>query len=463
MAEKNYDIAIIGSGPGGYTAAIRASQLNYKVALIEKNFLGGVCLNVGCIPTKAILSCADVYDIIKKSVNFGMSAENISFDLEKIIDRKNQIVQNLRASLKNLLIANKIDIIEGQAVFLSEHKLQVKNENIKAKNIIIAAGSSPIELENIKTDHVHVLDSNSILNIKKLPKTLTIIGGGYIGCEFASFYSRLGVKVTIIEALPSIVYSHGEDISSLLSKSFKSSGIDIIANAKVKSMEKTKNGIKVRLENSREIDSEIILAAVGRSPNSTNLNIEKINIKTDKNKAILVDEKMRTSSPNIYAVGDVIGKWMLAHSASHEALVAVDTIADIENKMDYSAIPAVIFTKPQIASVGLNIEKAKEKNIELEIAKFPFSALGQAHVLSEKEGYVQVIIDKNSKQLLGATVIGPSASILIAEMALAITNKLRADAIIKTIHAHPTLSESWAEAIFISQNRPINFFPNLKT
>ncbi len=462
MSEKNYDIAIIGSGPGGYTAAIRASQLNFKVALIERYYLGGVCLNVGCIPSKAILSCADVLDMIKKSSTFGILTENVTFDLAKIIDRKDKIVQNLRASLKNLIISNKIDILEGEAKFLSQNTLQIKNETLRAKNIIIATGSCPIEPENIKIDHRLIHDSTSILNLKKLPSSLIIIGGGYIGCEFASFYARLGVKITIIETSPSIIYSHGLEVASLLTKSFNSLGIDIKTNTKVKNIEKTKSAVKVKLENLQEIESELILVAVGRRANSGNLNIEKINLKIGKNQEILVDEKMKTSSPNIYAIGDVTGRWMLAHIASHEALVAVDTIAKIENKMDYSAIPAIIFTKPEIATVGLMVEKAKEKNIEIETAKFPYAALGKALALSEKEGYVQVIIDKKSKHILGAIAIGASASVLIAEMGLAITNKLNVKAIMDTIHAHPTLSESWAEAVFISQNRALNFPPNLK-
>lgn len=459
MAEKSYDIAIIGAGPGGYTAAIRASQLNFKVALIEKNYVGGVCLNVGCIPTKAILSSVDALDIIKKSSTFGLSVENISFDLEKIIDRKDKIVQTIRASLKNLIISNKIDIIEGEAKFLSKDSIQVRDDTIKAKNIIIATGSYPIELADIKIDRVKIHDSNSILNLKKLPKSLAIIGGGYIGCEFASFYARLGVKVTIIEALPSILFSHGNEISSLLIKSFISLGIDIRANTKVKGIENLSNSIKIKMENSPDIEAEIVLVGVGRRANTNNLNLEKINLQLGKHQEIIVDEKMRTSVPNIYAIGDVTGEWMLAHTASHEALVAVDTIANIENKMEYFAVPAIVFTKPEIATVGLTVDKAKEKNIEIETAKFPFTALGKAHASSEKEGFVQVVVDKKSKQIIGASAIGPSASVLIAEMALAITNKLDVNAIMNTIHAHPTLPESWLEAVYISQNRPINFLP----
>lgn len=461
MAEKNYDVAIIGAGPGGYTAAIRASQLNFKVALIEKHFVGGVCLNTGCIPTKAILSSVDALDIIRNAQTYGLTVEKTSFDIDNIIQRKDKIVFGLRSSLKNLIISNKVDIIEGEAKFLDSTTLQVKDNIIKAKNIIIATGSSTIELENIKIDHTLIHDSTSILNIKKLPNSLVIIGGGYIGCEFASFFVRLGVKVTIVEAMDAILFSHGKEISSLLTKTFKAQGIEIRTNSKVKNVEKTQNLVKVNFENSY-IEAEMVLVGVGRKPNTQNLDIEKIKIKTGKHKEIIVDEKMRTSIPNIYAIGDVLGKWMLAHVASHEALVAVDTIANIENKMEYNAIPAIVFTKPEIATVGLREEDAISQNIEIEKAKFPFTALGKAHALSEKEGYVKVILDKKSKIIIGASAIGSSASVLIAEMALAITNKLTANAVMNTIHAHPTLPESWAEAIFISQNRPLNFPPNLK-
>jgi dihydrolipoamide dehydrogenase len=462
MAEKSYDVAIIGSGSGGYTAAIRAAQLNFKVALIEKSYIGGVCLNTGCIPTKAILSSTDALDIIRNASTYGIDVENITFDLEKIIDRKDKIIQTLRNSLKNLILSNKIDIIEGEAKFLSENTLEIKDKTINAKNIIIATGSNPIQLENIKIDHKKIHDSTSILNLKKLPKSLIIIGGGYIGCEFASFYSRLGVKLTIIEAFPSILFSQGQEISKQLTKSFIAADIDIKTNSKVKNIETMQNSLKVQLENNQELESEIVLVAIGRKPNSSNLNLEKINIKKGKRDEILVDEKMRTSHPHIYAIGDVIGKWMLAHTASHEAIVAVDTIANIENKMTYSYIPSIIFTKPEIAIIGLTIEKANEKNIEIEVGKFPFTALGKAHALSEKQGYVEVIIDKKTKIILGATVFGTSASVLIAEMALAITNKLTIKAVLQTIHAHPTLSESWVEAIDISQNTPLNFPPGLK-
>jgi dihydrolipoamide dehydrogenase len=461
MAEKKYDIAIIGAGPGGYTAAIRAAQLNFKVALIEKHYLGGVCLNIGCIPTKAILTSADALDIIKKASTYGLFTENTSFDLEKIINRKDKIVTNLRTSLKNLLESNKIEIIEGKAKFISQNTLEVKNDIIQVKDIIIATGSNSIDLPNILVDQKLIHNSTSILNLKKLPKSLIIIGGGYIGCEFASFYARLGVKTTIIEALPSILYSHGQDLASILTKSFKNLKIDIKTNVKITSYEKTSNGIKAKLNNNEEIESQIALVAVGRQPNTDDLNLEKINIKTGTHKEILVDNKMKTSIPNIYAIGDVIGKWMLAHAASHEALVAIDNIANIKNEMDFSYIPTVIFTKPEIAKVGLSLEEAKEKNIEIEKAKFPFTALGKAHALSEKEGFVQVIIDKKTKILLGAEAVGPSASVLIAQMCLAITNKLTADSIIKTIHAHPTLPESWLEAVLISQKRPLNFPPKL--
>jgi len=420
--KKNNDIAIIGAGPGGYIAAIRAAQLGKSVALIEKLYLGGVCLNVGCIPTKALLSCTDALDIIKKADTYGLNADNVSFDLAKMIDRKDTIVKNLRSGLKGLLQSNKINIIEGAASFESEKSLKISgqtNEIIEADNIIIATGSCPVDLPNIQVDHKFIYNSNSILCMKKLSKSLVIVGGGYIGCEFASFYARLGVKITIVEAFETILFSHGKDISALLTKSFKGLGIEIKTNTKVLAIDKTSNGIKVKLDNNEEIESDIALIAVGRTPNTSNLNLEKANITLGKHKEIIVDKNMRTSIPNIFAIGDVIGQWMLAHTASHEALVAVDTICGLENKMDFTAVPAIIFTKPEIAIVGMTKERAKEQNLDIETGKFPFTALGKAHASSEKDGFVEVIVDKKTKRLLGAGAIGPSASVLIAEMALA--------------------------------------------
>nr|NGX63534.1 Dihydrolipoyl dehydrogenase [Candidatus Anoxychlamydiales bacterium] len=371
MADKTYDVAIIGAGPGGYTAAIRAAQLGMKVALIEKVFLGGVCLNVGCIPTKALLTSTDALDIIKKAHTFAIDVEKVTFTLNDMIERKDNIIKNLREGLQNLLKANKIDILQAAATLKSKNEIEIKgkvNDTITAKNIIVATGSYPTEVPTIKVDHKKMFNSNSLLCLKKLPKSMVIIGGGYIGCEFASFYIRLGVKVTIIEALPSIICAHGKDLSDLLTKHFKAEGIDVKTNSKVLKCEDTENGIEVHLDTNEVIKSEIGLLAIGRRPLTQNLNLENVGIELGKHKEIIVDEKMRTSVENIYAIGDVIGQWMLAHTASHEALVAIDSIKGIENKMDFSVVPAIIFTKPEIAFVGLSPEKAKEQNLDVDIA-----------------------------------------------------------------------------------------------
>jgi len=464
MEEKICDIAIIGSGPGGYTAAIRATQLGYKVILIDKLFLGGVCLNTGCIPTKAILTSADVLDRIKKAESFGLFVKDVSFDFSKIIERKDKIVTNLRNGLQSLLISNKIEIIQGKATINDKSTVTIKGQNsykIIAKNIVIATGSIPTTIANIEIDHKTIFNSNSILALKKLPSSIAIVGGGYIGCEFASFFARLNVKVTIVESLESILFSHGKEVSSLLSKAFLKNNIDLKTNHKLKGIKKNDSGVTLILDDS-EIKADIALIAIGRKPNIQDLGLENLKINLGGKNEIIVNEKMQTSIPNIYAVGDVIGKWMLAHAASHEALVAIDTIHGIESKMSYDAIPSIIFTKPEIASVGLTQEGAISKNIEIEIGKFPFTALGKAHALDEKDGFVKVIVDKKSKVILGAQAIGSTASVLIAEMSLAITNKLKIIQLIETIHAHPTLSESWMEAACISQNRSLNFPPNLK-
>ncbi|NGX36840.1 MAG: Dihydrolipoyl dehydrogenase, partial [Candidatus Anoxychlamydiales bacterium] len=343
--EKNYDIAIIGGGPGGYVAAIRAAQLGFRVCLIEKQYLGGVCLNVGCIPTKALLTSTDALDIINKASSFAIKVDNVSFNLSDMIERKDKIIEDLREGLKGLITANKIDVIKGKGKLLSKDSIEITgqtNATISAKNIVIATGSYPCEIPNIKVDHKKIYNSNSLLCLKKLPKSMLIIGGGYIGCEFASFYVRLGVKVTIVEALPSILYSHGKDLSDLLTKSFKDEGIEIKTNSKVIKCEETQTGVELHLDTNEVIESEIALVATGRKPLTQNLNLENLGMKLGKHKEIIVDEKMRTSIPNIFAVGDVIGQWMLAHTASHEGLVAIDTIANIENNMEFRAVPAII-------------------------------------------------------------------------------------------------------------------------
>ena len=285
MSDKNFDLAIIGGGPGGYSAAIRAAQLGKKVALIEKQFLGGVCLNVGCIPTKALLSSTDALDIIKKADTFAIHVEKVSFTLEGMIERKDKIVQDLRKGLEGLLQSNKIQIIKGKGKFLSKNEIEITgqaNEKISAENIIIATGSYPTEIPNIKVDHKKIYNSNSLLCLKKQPKSMVIIGGGYIGCEFASFYARLGVKVTIIEALPSILYSHGKDLAKLLSGSFKAEGIDLKVGVKVLNCTDVEDGIEVHLDNNEIIKSEIALLAIGRKPLTQDLNLEALNIQMGK-------------------------------------------------------------------------------------------------------------------------------------------------------------------------------------
>ncbi len=454
---ESFDIAVIGSGPGGYIAAIRAAQLNKKVALIEKQQIGGICLNVGCIPTKSLLYNADILDTLKKAHEFGISVKEFSFDFEKIIEKKDETIFKLRKSLENLIKTNKVTIIKGSALFISPTQLKVDQTTIEAKNIIIASGSYPIDLKEYPCDHTLLFNSTSLLCHKKLPKSLVIIGGGYIGCEFASFYSRLNVEVTIIENLPKLISSHSSELSDLLTKEFQKQKIIIKTNTKVIKIEKLENSIKFYLSNDEIITADIALIAIGRKPTVEDLALEKANIKTDEKGYILVNEKMETSTNNIYAIGDVVGNNMLAHVASHQGLIAVSNITGKEEKMDYNAIPAVIFTKPEIATVGI-----KEENEKIKSAKFPFMALGKSHASHETYGYVKLLYDVNTKEIKGAEAVGHNASVLIGDMSIAITNKLKLEDITKSIFAHPTLNESWMECANIALGYPLNFPPNVK-
>lgn len=463
MAEsKIFDIAIIGSGPGGYVAAIKAAQNHAKVALIEKKDLGGVCLNVGCIPTKTLLAGSDVLHNIQKAEEFGISVENVKVDFAKMMQRKNRVVSSIRNSLEGLIKANRIEIIRGEAKFQSAEEIKVFSTSpvlIKAKKTIIATGSEPLDIKAFPCNQKTIHNSSSILDLQTLPKSLVIIGGGYIGCEFASLFSQLGTKVTILEALPSIVAAQGKDISRALLRAFKKQGIDVQTHVFVQSIETTGSGVLVKMSEDKTIEAEMALVSVGRKLNSDQLNLQKIGVAVDDKKAIVVNEKMETSVPNIYAIGDVVGTWLLAHVASHQAIVAATNATGGEAKMHYHAVPAVIFTHPEIAMVGMTLEQALEKGHSAVAGKFPFTALGKSQAAFETDGYAQIISDKQTKQILGAQVIGHEASALIAEMALAIQNELTLDCVIDTIHAHPTVAEAWLESALIANETPIHFPP----
>lgn len=466
MEEKQYfDVVVIGAGPGGYVAAIKAAQTGKKVALIEKGDLGGTCLNVGCIPTKTLIANAQILDKMKHASDFGITTGPISFDFAKMKERKDGVVAKMRKSLEGLIQSNGIVVLRGTAEFLGPKELKVKGQNnvhIHSEKIIIASGSEPVDVAAFPCDHQKIFNSTSILELTQLPKTLAVIGGGYIGCEFASLYAELGVKVIILEALPAIVALQGKAISDTLTAAFKKQGIEIKTNVMVEKIETHGKGVTIKLKDNPSVEADIALVSIGRKVVSQGLALDKAGVVMTERGAIGVNEKMETNVPGIYAIGDVTGKVMLAHVASHQGIIAAVNATGGEAVMHYDAVPAVIFTLPEIATVGLTLEQAIEQGHAAATGKYPFQALGKSVAAADTDGFAQVIVDKKTGQILGAQVVGHEASSLIAEMALAIANELTVDCVADTIHAHPTLPEAWMEAALVALDTPIHFPPKVR-
>jgi dihydrolipoamide dehydrogenase len=465
MEKQSFDLVILGSGPGGYVAAIRAAQKGLNVALVEAGELGGVCLNRGCIPSKTLIANANLVSKIRHADQFGIQIPNFSFDYAQMKERKDSVVLNIRKGLEGLIKSNKIQIIRGYGKFISPHEMQVNGEDhvvIEAKNFIIASGSEPRALPHIPYDYERIHDSTSALNLTKLPKSMAIIGGGVIGCEFASMHQALGVKVSIFEMLPNILPLEGKNVSNFLLSSFKKRGIDVHLEAKITEIKKESSHLTICLEDGSSYESEMALVSVGRKFNTDNIGIENTGVIVKENGTIPTNSQLRTNVPHIYAIGDVTGLWILAHVASHQGIVAADNCAGHNARINYAAVPSVIFTNPEIGSLGLTLEQAIEKGYNATIGKFPFSALGKSQAMMETEGFAQIVIDKNTEEILGAQVIGAGAATLIAELALAINNELTVHSITETIHAHPTTAEAWLEAALGSIGDPIHLPPKGK-
>ena len=459
---EQFDVAVIGAGPGGYVAAIKAAQEGAKVALIEKELLGGTCLNCGCIPTKTLLASADVVHTVKRAADFGVSVDGLSFNYGQMVERKDGVVSKIRSSLEGLIKSNQITIMKGLGEFVDRNTLKVSGDEqvmIGVDKVIIATGSKPMDIAALPCDHKKVFNSTSILERTEMPQSIVIVGGGYIGCEFASLYSELGCDVTIVEALDSIVSAQGKSISGALAKSFEKRGVKIETSIAVKAIHDVADGVEVELVDGRKLQSEIALISIGRSIVSDSLKIENAGLGVGERGVIEVNSKMETNVAGIYAIGDVTGKMMLAHVASHQGIVAAMNSVDKEMFMHYDAVPAVIFTSPEIAMVGMTSEEAKEEGYQVKSAKFPLQALGKAQATMDTEGFVEVVIEGSTKQILGAQVVGHGAADLISEMALAIQNELTIECVIETIHAHPTMAEAWLEASLIANDTPIHFPP----
>lgn len=459
---QKFDIAVIGGGPGGYPAAIKAAQLGKSVALIEAKELGGTCLNRGCIPSKALIANAEVLQRVKEAEAFGVFVGNITIDYAKMAQRKDDVVAKVRKSLEGLISANKITLFSGFGKMTSPRTIKITGQDnalIQADKIIIATGSEPRNFPAFPFDRKRIHDSTSLLNITELPRSIIIVGGGIIGCEFASLFSAFGVDVTILELLPRIIPTEASNISAFLTKAFKKRGIKIETTALVQSIEYTEEGIRAKMADNQYFEADIALVSVGRTLNTKGIGLEAAGVVIQENGSIAVNEKMETNVPGIYAIGDIASKWWLAHVASHQGLVAGSNAAGIPAKMHYNAIPSVIFTVPEIGTVGLTLEQAVEQGYQATLGSFPFQALGKSQATLHTEGFAQIVTDKRTGQILGAQVVGSDASTLVAEMGVAIASELTVADVAETIHAHPTVAEVWMEAALVANETPLHLPP----
>jgi dihydrolipoamide dehydrogenase len=452
----NYDIVVLGSGPGGYVAAIRAAQLGFKTAVIEKSELGGVCLNWGCIPTKALLKSAQVYEYLLHAQDYGVSATGVSADFPAVVKRSRGVADAMSKGVQFLLKKNKIDVIAGFGKIKPGKVIEVttaegKSQQVQAQHIIIATGARSRELAGLKQDGKKVIGYREAMVLPQQPKSMIIVGSGAIGVEFAYFYNSMGTKVTIVEFMPNIVPVEDEEVSKQLARSFKKSGIEILLESSVESVETSGNGCRAKVKNKKGeeviLEADIVLSAVGIASNIENIGLEDVGIITDKGK-ILVNEWYQTNMPGIYAIGDVINTPALAHVASHEAITCVERIKGMHvEPMDYKNIPGCTYCQPEIASVGLTEKAARDAGYEIKIGKFPFSASGKAKAGGNFEGFVKVIFDAKYGEWRGAHMIGANVTELIAEVVTARKLETTGHEIIKAVHPHPTMSEAIMEAV----------------
>ncbi len=466
--EKEFDLIVIGGGPGGYVCAIRAAQLGLKTACVEsRGTLGGTCLNVGCIPSKSLLNLSENYYKAKKDFNNqGIEIGNIKINLDKMMSNKNKSVQVLTKGIEFLFKKNKVTYLKGKGVIFSQNDVVVyndgKKESYKAKNIVIATGSSPTSLPGIEIDEKNIISSTGALSLNKIPKNLIVIGGGYIGLEMGSVWSRLGSKVTVIEYLDFITPGMDREISNEFQKILTKQGIEFKLNSKVtKVLDKGDVVLIDYIDNKssekQSIQCDKVLVSVGRKPHTEGLNLTKIGINKDEKGRIKVNKKLQTSVKNIYAIGDVIDGPMLAHKAEEEGIAVAEILAGQAGHVNYDVIPGVVYTSPEVASVGKTEEQLKSKKIDYKVGKFPFLANSRAKVNNQTEGFVKILADAKTDKVLGVHIIGPHCGDMIAEMALAMEFGASAEDIARTCHAHPTHTEAIKEAALAVDKRPIHF------
>ncbi|MBI3509704.1 MAG: dihydrolipoyl dehydrogenase [Bacteroidetes bacterium] len=449
----SYDVIIIGSGPGGYVTAIRASQLGLKTAVVEKAELGGICLNWGCIPTKALLKSAQVFEYLKHASDYGVNVQGGTADFSAVVKRSRDVAGGMSKGVQFLMKKNKIDVIVGTAKVAAGKKVNVtsgeKTTTYEAKNIIIATGARSRELPNLKQDGKKIIGYREAMILPALPKSMVVVGSGAIGVEFAYFYAAMGTKVTVVEFMPNVVPIEDEEVSKQLERSFKKSGIEIMTNAGVESVDTSGAGCKVKVktkDGEKNIECDIVLSAVGITSNIENIGLEDVGIATDKGK-ILVGKYYETNIPGYFAIGDVIGTQALAHVASAEGITCVEKIVGLDPEgIDYKNIPGCTYCQPEIASVGYTEKAAKEAGFELKIGKFPFSASGKAKAAGSADGFIKLIFDAKYGELLGAHMIGANVTEMIAEIVAIRKLETTGHELIKTIHPHPTMSEGIMEA-----------------
>ena len=460
-------IVIIGGGPGGYETAIRASQMGAETVLIEKGSLGGTCHNVGCIPTKALLHSADLYHEIKADAKKnGILVEGLSVDFSAMQARKAKVVKQLVSGVGSLMKANNITVMKGTAVFAAADKIEVKNgeetQEVTFDKCIIASGSIPSVVPLPGHDLEGVVDSTGALAFEEIPESLAIIGGGVIGIEMAHVYQRLGTKVTVIEMLPEILMNLDRDIVEVQRKLMRRSRIDVLTSTKVSSIEKTEEGLQVNVTdpdgNAKGVAAQKVLMCVGRRPNTAGMGLEDIGINMERGR-ILVDEAFRTSVENIYAIGDCIGGIMLAHTASAEGAACIEGIMGRKSELDLKVVPSCVYTYPEMSGVGLTEQECEKEGLDYQVGKFPLAGNGKSLVIGEQSGLIKIIADKETKKVLGVHMMGPAATEMIMEGALAMTMGATVDDIINTIHSHPTVGESVKEAAESVFGNPINMPP----
>ena len=456
------DTVVIGSGPGGYVAAIRAAEMGQKVTVIESTFIGGVCLNVGCIPSKALINAGHRYQDALEASTFGINAKGADLDFTKTQEwKQNKVVHTLTSGVSMLFKKHKIDTIMGTAFLKDDHSLRVMQKDSAQtytfKNLIIATGSRPIEIKGFKFGK-RILDSTGVLNLPEVPKEFVVIGGGYIGSELASAYANLGAHVTILEGTSSILPNFEKDMVQLVLNSFKKRGVTVITNAMAKEAEDTGKGVKVTYTadgKEQTIAADYVMVTVGRRPNTDDLGLDIVGVETTDRGLIKVDAQGRTNKPNIYAIGDIVPGAALAHKASYEGKVAAEAISGKASAVDYKAMPAVCFTDPELATTGMTVAEAKDKGIKAKASKFPFAANGRALSLAQTEGFVRLVTNENGT-VIGGQVAGAGASDLISELTVAVEGGLNVEDLALTIHPHPTLSEVIMDDAEVALGLPIN-------